>query len=568
MRNKILMASKKNQKIAAKMADQPSPSKGRSPQGFNIFSSLENFLKPREEKIFYILLSLSVLTGLILFDMRLSVGGDDSTYIQRAYEFLHKGVFPFEQGPLYPVILTPFVKFFGINLFVLKFLSSIFLNMAFVFTYKALKNRIPFLLLFILLAFIAVNAFYQYFSSVTYNEAFFLMMQSIALYYSLLLIDKSKNTRLNYRADWKLLLLMALFYLLVSQTKTVAIICTLPLLFYFFVNKKWDYLMGSFVAFLGMKIIFELGIRAMYGPPAVGQFQAMFMVDLYKPQLGYEDFAGMMQRFESNANTYLSARFFSIVYLRDYNENLIVYRPPLSVVIIVLVAGFSVLSYFKNKVVFFISLYAVSLIVAVFFGIQAKNTQYRLVIIIVPYLILLLMFGFYYLSRNIFILQLLFLGLFGYITLASLYNATVKSAKNFPILKENLKGNRYAGFTPDWVNYLKASEWCADSLPKGEGILARKHSMSFIYGNGREFTPIYQVPTIMDADSMISFVKPYNCKYVIFAQLRANPAKKDGQLVNTLEVIMRRIYVKYPEKFKKIHEEGKDEQAEVYELFF
>ncbi len=562
------MGSKKNKNQYLKKSGEATEIKKQAAVSFNFFDTIEAFLMPRADKIFYILLGLSLITGLILFDMRLSVGGDDSTYIQRAYDYLKKGSFPFEQGPLYPVVLAPFVKLFGINLFVLKFLSFIFLNIAFIFTYKALKNRIPFLILFLLLGFIAVNAFYQYFSSVTYNEAFFLMMQSIAMYYSLLLIDQSKDTVLNYKKDWKILALVALFYILVSQTKTVAIICILPLLLYFLLNKKWDYLLGSFVAFAAVKIIFEIVIRASYGPPAVGQFQAMFMVDLYKPQLGYEDFGGMIERFINNANTYLSARFLSIIYLREYNENYIVYRPPYTIVILVLISFFTILAYLKNKVVFFISLYALSLIIAVFFGIQSKNTQFRLVIIIVPYLVLLLMYGFYYLSRNINMLQLLFIGLFGYITLASFYNATLKSAKNFPILKENLKGNRYAGFTPDWVNYLKASEWCADSIPPGEGIIARKHSMSFIYANGREFTPIYQVPTIMDPDSMIDFVKTFNCRYMILAQLRANPAKKDGQVVNTINVIMGRIHDKYPEKFKRLHSEGNDEQAEVYEMLF
>lgn len=193
-------------------------------------------------------------------------------------------------------------------------------------------------------------------------------------------------------------------------------------------------------------------------------------------------------------------------------------------------------------------------------------------IIFVPYLLLLLLFGFYYLSRNIISLQVLFICFFGYIVFACLYKASDKSAKNFPILKENINGNRYAGFTPDWVNYLKASEWCGDSLPAGEGILARKHSMSFIYANGREFTPIYTVPAIsrdsvVMPDSMINFVKQYKCRYVLLGQLRANPEKRDGQIVNTLNVIMGRIFSKYPEKFKLIHVEGKEEMAEVYEMF-
>ncbi len=564
------MASKKKQSAPEKK--QPQPSAGG--KVMSVYNFMEEFLQARSNTLFYILLGISFISGLVLFDMRLSIGGDDATYIQRAHDFLKKGIFPFEQGPLYPLTLSIFVKLFGINLFVLKFVSCLFLNLAFFFTYKALKGRIPYLLLFLLLSFMALNAFYQYFASVTYTEAFFLLMQSVAILFSLKLIDLSNTQKLNYKTDWKLVLLVGLFYLLISLTKTVAIICVFPLFAYFMLQKKWDYVIGSFAAFAGLKILYELTVRSIYGAPDVGQFQSMFLVDLYKPQLGYETAGGMITRFFDNANTYLSARFFSIIYLRSFQENFIAVIPSLAYFLLALIAGFTYLAYLRNKVVFFISLYVLSLIGAVFFGIQSKNTQWRLIIIIVPYLILLFMFGFYQLTRKEVVLQVLFIGFFGFIIVSSLYNTAVKSATNFPILKENMKGNRYAGFTPDWVNYLRASEWCGDSIPEGEGIIARKHSMSFIYGNGREFTPIYQVPaytkdSIITPDSMMTFVQQYHCKYVILAQLRANPLKKDpNQIVNTINVIMGRIHDKYPEKFKLVHSEGKDEMAEVYEMLF
>lgn len=365
--------------MASKKKQENNPVKNEkvqsaSTQAYSLFNSLEKFLQPRTTLFFYIFLAFSLITGLILFDMRVSIGGDDSTYIQRAYDFIKKGLYPFEQGPLYPLMLVTFLKLFGINLFVLKFLSYIFINIAFVFTYKALKDRIPYLLLFLLLGFISLNAFYQYFASVTYNEAFFFLMQSVAIYFSLLLIDKSKEGGINYKTDWKILLLTGLFYLLVSLTKTVAIICIAPLFFYFLLFKKWDYLLGSFIAFAGLKILYEVVIRSMYGAPAIGQFQAMFMVDLYKPQLGYEDFNGMLNRFNDNANTYLSARFMSIIYLRSFIDNRIEIIPSLTKFISLIILGFTVLSYLKNKIVFFISIYVIALMFAVFFGIQAKNT--------------------------------------------------------------------------------------------------------------------------------------------------------------------------------------------------
>jgi hypothetical protein len=63
-------------------------------------------------------------------------------------------------------------------------------------------------------------------------------------------------------------------------------------------------------------------------------------------------------------------------------------------------------------------------------------------------------------------------------------------------IKENQTvSGRYGGLTPDWKNYLKASEWAAANLPKEAIVACRKPSISFIYGKGRNFHGIMQLPT-------------------------------------------------------------------------
>jgi hypothetical protein len=63
-------------------------------------------------------------------------------------------------------------------------------------------------------------------------------------------------------------------------------------------------------------------------------------------------------------------------------------------------------------------------------------------------------------------------------------------------VKENQQvSGMYGGLTPDWKNYLKASEWAALNLPKESIVACRKPSISFIYGKGRNFYGIMQLPT-------------------------------------------------------------------------
>jgi hypothetical protein len=62
-------------------------------------------------------------------------------------------------------------------------------------------------------------------------------------------------------------------------------------------------------------------------------------------------------------------------------------------------------------------------------------------------------------------------------------------------VKENQAINgRYGGLTPDWKNYLKASEWASANLPEDAIIACRKPSISFVYGKGSNFYGIMQLP--------------------------------------------------------------------------
>jgi hypothetical protein len=86
-----------------------------------------------------------------------------------------------------------------------------------------------------------------------------------------------------------------------------------------------------------------------------------------------------------------------------------------------------------------------------------------------------------------------------YIVIALLMTGSVcissfkRGFANIPIVQKNLKGDKYFGYTPDWRNFLKCSEWCADSLPKESLVASRKAPMSFVYGKGKKFFPVYSV---------------------------------------------------------------------------
>ena len=98
--------------VAAKKAP---PVYGGSKSRLSLIESLDNWFAKKGSGIKIAAFSLCILFSLLLFRVRMDIGGDDSGYVLRAYDFIHKGAFPSLQGPLYPLVLSIFISLFGIK---------------------------------------------------------------------------------------------------------------------------------------------------------------------------------------------------------------------------------------------------------------------------------------------------------------------------------------------------------------------------------------------------------------------------------------------------------------------
>ena len=64
---------------------------------------------------FLALLGAFVLFGILLFDAKLFLMGDDADYILDAYNFIHKGTYPVGRSSLYAMVLAIPVAIVGTN---------------------------------------------------------------------------------------------------------------------------------------------------------------------------------------------------------------------------------------------------------------------------------------------------------------------------------------------------------------------------------------------------------------------------------------------------------------------
>jgi hypothetical protein len=278
-----------------------------------------------------------------------------------------------------------------------------------------------------------------------------------------------------------------------------------------------------------------------------------------------EDFAGFVDRFTGNYGLYISKRFYQI--LGFLSENDYVIRPGLGFIFFVLAAVALVRLYRKkNPVQWFVFLYVGALAGITFIVMQTRWDQLRFILVFTP-LILLFFFGVYHsmLAGRSRTAQAVFLALLVLVLASVTLSSLRQSASNIPVVRENIRGNAFYGYTPDWQHYLMMSRWCADSLPKEAFVACRKAPMSFIYGRGKPFFPVYQADQ-NHPDSVMALFERENVTHIILASLRRNPAKSDGYIINTMHRLMQPAFDKYPQRFELVKQIGETEPAYLYRI--
>ncbi len=533
-----------------------------------LFENLEATFQKNQRLIFFIIIGLSCLFGALLFDVKVSEGNDDSEYIEVGYDF-SRDVHNLSLGkaPLYPMILSIPIRIAGINLVMLKCLSLIFSVLQLVFLYFAFRKRLPLLVLFPVLFLVAVNASFQYFASQTYTEAFFLMLQALFVWTFIKIYEHDTTTaeKKIIPSNWRQWLALGFLIIALTLSRNIAVVSILAVVFYFVINKQFRQAAYTVVAYVAFRIPFEL-MRTMFWNKTnqyQSQMEILLRKDPYDPSKGLEDFSGFMTRFFQNIELYISKRFFQILEFRSMDA--VTVKPGLSFLFFVI---FFLCIFFiirnKNKIMLFISCYVTIMMFATFAVLQTRWDQPRMVMVYIPFILLIITYAIHSRLRNSFA-QFFYLVFIVILLGASLFATIGKAEKHYSILKKNVAGDLYYGYTPDWVNYLKMSRYCGDSLPPNSLVACRKAPMSFVYGKGRKFYGMYSVVST-DPDTMLAIFKRDSVTHAILASLRRDPKREDGNVINTIHRMLYPIEQKYPGKLVMIKQIGETEPAYLYKI--
>ncbi len=517
------MAKKTENKSESKTASAQSKKISSTEANKDLLGILDGFFDKRLGWLIWVILGITFLFSLLLFDSRVSLSGDDSFYIIRASDFIHSFRYPAFQGPLYPMVLSLFVAVFGINLVPLKVLSLIALLGFMYLFYIAFRKRIPSTILVIALLVMSINSFLLYYGSQTYNEAFYLLVQmALVLVFFRYFIDYEQALPLKqelYRHLYLALCLLAL-----TLTKNMGYSAVFAVAGYFLLRGQWKNLIYSVAAFAILLVVFQ-GVKYVLWNEAGAQFSSqgsgLLNKDYYNPQAGKEDLAGYKARLLDNSNLYLSKHFVSILGFRKA-EPIMTVNSLVTLFVYLLAIGSLIITYIKNKYLFFSGLLAGSFLLVTFIVLQTKWDQSRLIIPAIPLLILMLFAFVYYISsiKKYKILQVA-------VPIVALLVFFQSLAVTAVAVKSNQEiSGRYGGLTPDWKNYLKASEWASVNLPEDAIVACRKPSISFVYGKGLNFYGIMQLPTY-STDVFFSNWQKDESAYLVF-----NYADFNGRQLN------------------------------------
>jgi len=478
----------------------------------DLLGTLDKYLDQRLGWLIWVVLGITFVFSLLLFDARVSLSGDDSFYIIRASEFLHSFTYPSFQGPLYPMALSLFVAVFGINLVPLKILSLLsILGFIYLF-FLAFRKRIPSTLLVITMVAMSINSFLLYYASQTYNEAFYMLIQMVlvVVFFRYFIDNKSVTS---FKTDVQRHGILAISLLALVLTKNAGYSAVFAVAGYFLFRGQWKNLLYSIAAF-GIVLLLFQGLKYLLWSDGGMQFSTqgsgLLNKDYYNPQAGKEDLSGFLNRLLVNSNLYLSKHFISILGLKKIAPEMTV-NTGITILIYLLALGSLIITFIKNKYLFFTGLLAGTFLLVSFLILQTKWDQSRLIIPAVPMLLLVVLSAIYYISGIKKYKWLQFL--VPVLALLIIFQSLAVTASSVKANRE-ISG-RYGGLTPDWKNYLKASEWAATNLPKDAIIACRKPSISFVYGNGRNFYGIMQLPAY-NTEKFFSDWKSNEPGYMVF----------------------------------------------------
>jgi hypothetical protein len=468
----------------------------------------------------FLLLTISILLGIHVFDEKIDMNGDNTSYYALAkslsqfkgyvdsfgLKYTPHSHFP----PGYPFILAPFM-WISTNLMFIKSISTLFYAITIVLGYLLLNHFNPNNRLqnFFISLVLATNYHLLKYSTIIMSEMALIMTNMIFIF----IFSQNKN---KWKDDFKpdlSLILLSFIGILAYHIKTLAIPLIGSAFIFFLLNRKFKlaskYLILNIIFFLPYFIRNKIqGVKG-------GYLGELVKINPYRPELGNLDFSGFIDRIGTNLVRYIGKEIpHGILAFSEVSSQ----NTPPAINIIFGTIGIAIIlfGWWKlEKIRAFILMYLggsfIILLVwpEVWFGI-------RFMLSLIPLLIILFSLGIIHilsLKPFIKIKNWLFYPIF------SLFIAlNIGWVQEEPLSKPTVKFlNAYskADYPNNFKNYIDVAQWAKNNLPKGTPIACRKPGIFHTFYDG----PALGYPQVPDQNEFIRLLVENQTYFIVIDQL-------------------------------------------------
>jgi hypothetical protein len=466
----------------------------------SLYDIIHDFFERYRQALFVVSMILSVLMSVFMFDVKVSLNGDDSDYLIAADGFWRNFSYPGGHGILYPIVISPLVGIFGMNLILIKSLSAVFIILSVWLFYKSFCDKAPAVVLMPAMLLFSICSYVFYYAGQTFSEPLFMFFQGLLIYFFSKYFLGNDDVSYRLKTDWRKYLILAAFALGMTLTRTIGYGVVGAIILFFAIKQRWRdlfYTLSAFVLVFGLFQIFKT-----IAWPGIGEAQSLtaYMTkDAYNPNLGYEDFPGLVKRFIENSKSYIAVFLYQFMGLipSTISYDILQYSLLRTILIYFLYAVSLVVLFRRNKALMFVGLYAGVMCFFSFVILHAFWKQDRIIVVYYPFILLFLLGGVCFLfqlkalRKFFFVYPLLFLS----VGVCTFLITKEKMEQNLPVLQQNILGDRLYGLTPDQENFIKACQWATKNLDSDARIVSRKPTISKVY-TGRDFVGIGSVPTV------------------------------------------------------------------------
>jgi hypothetical protein len=532
-----------------------------------LYGRIGDWCSRHSRRCLFAALAIGLIASLAQFDVKPSIGGDDTSYVLQAMDFVSNGQLPASfRTPGYPLMLAFFVWIVGVKLVLLKMTSLLSFLVLIGSFFVVFKKRLEPMVFYPTLFLLALNPLALEYSYQTYSEMLFSALAIWSFHFIMKSVDGAKYGDVILAAGFT----MAAFYV-----RVVGVTIAAAAVLYFILERRWKTLI-LYVIICGV-LYSPLKIQQMIsGTNSFGQASILLLKNPYNATLGNETMAGFVDRAINNLTNHLNYQIPVALSLPTSDElagadgRLF----PSGIAMLAVACSLLVLAGMKTTVVGstvnelkVIAIFLAGYVAFICLALQNLFATPRMMMPVIPYLTFMFLLGWRWIllkaerkgsgeSLSNGFKTVFMTGVLVVMVLTTLRTVGRVNA-NYPILKANLSGDEFAGFTDDWANYLKTSRWIGQNLPKVETkVICRKPELFQIYNGGYVAYGAYQIDQT-DPDSILAKWKRMKLTHLLYDNF---------QWSSTLRRYVQPVAEKFPKLFSPLHQEGRTYPSYVFRL--